>query len=289
MADPALAGPHEELGFVAWREGHDEQARTEWQKAVSADPSRYRAAFALLMSGTSLKSQDRQQLEQTQHALEAIQETAPKFAPVLVEIALVQWRLGHMNDAYKAALQAERLEPWRAGYHLLVGYTLLQGNQPEIAESYARTVASRWPGSDHDEAVDLWRQLPDTARGDDPPLTLALPGDATVARGTIVSSSCDKNGLRLVLRPTDATAAALTLSTNQRYESGFSDTLWMGEDHYTTCFHLAGLLALVAYKPQGQPPGTLLVLEVRDDLPQMKLPTSAASTAAAPTLSASHP
>jgi len=189
-ADPALAGPHEELGFLAWREGQDQIARTEWQKAVSADPSVYRAAFALLMSGIPLKQQDQQQLEQTQQTLEAIAEKAPKYAPVLVELAVVQWRLGHLNQAYKSALAAEALEPWRAEYHLLTGYILLQGHQPKIAEDYARDVAARWPGSDHDEAVDLWNLIPVTARGNGPALTPELPKDAEVVRGTIVSSSC---------------------------------------------------------------------------------------------------
>jgi tetratricopeptide (TPR) repeat protein len=110
-ADPGLGGPHEGLGFLAWREGQDEEARTEWRKAVSADPSSYRASFALLMSGSALKQQNPQQLEQTQHALEAIKEKAPKFAPVFVELALIQWRLGHINQAYKSALTAETLEP----------------------------------------------------------------------------------------------------------------------------------------------------------------------------------
>ncbi len=79
LADPALPGPHEELGFLAWRQGQDEEARTEWQKALSVDPSSYRAAFALLMSGTPLRLQDPQQLEKTQKALEAIKQMAPEL------------------------------------------------------------------------------------------------------------------------------------------------------------------------------------------------------------------
>jgi tetratricopeptide (TPR) repeat protein len=272
-ADPALAGPHEELGFLAWRQGQDEEARSEWQKAVSADPSRYRAAFALLMSNIHLKEQNQQQLEQTQHALEALTEKAPKFAPVFVELALVQWRLGHLNQAYKNAVAAETFEPWRAGYHLLSGYILLQDHQPKIAEGYARMVATRWPGSDHDEAVDLWNLLPAGTRGDGPALKLALPEDATVVRGTIVSSSCDKSGLNLVVQPNPPNTSALKLLTTGRYESGFSDTLWVGEDHYTPCFHLAGSAAVVAYKPDGAVGEKLLALEVRDDLPELNPPT----------------
>jgi hypothetical protein len=286
--NPALAGPHEELGFLAWREGQDEEARTEWQKAVSADSSSYRAAFAMLMSGTPLKQQSSQQLIQTQNALEAIKEKAPKFAPVFVELALIQWRLGQMNQAYQSALAAEKLEPWRAGYHLLIGYILLQGRQPKIAEGYARTVATRWPGSDHDEAVDLWNLLPPTARGDGPALNLALPGDSTVVRGTIVSSSCDKSGLNLTLQPAAPNAAALKLVVKGPHESGFSDTLWVGADHYTTCFHLAGLPAVVAYKVDGAGVEKLMALEVRDDLPEVNLPVPSPKPAEAATPLPSH-
>ena len=272
-ADPALAGPHEELGFLAWREGKDEEAKAEWQKAVSADSSSYRAAFALLMSGTPLKQQTLQQLILTQIALEALKEKAPKFAPVLVELALIQWRLGQMPEAYQSALAVEKLEPWRAGYHLLTGYILLQGHKPKSAEGYARMVATRWPGSDHDEAVDLWNLLPPTDRGDGPALALALPADSTVVRGTIIGSSCDKSGLNLTLQPTAPNAAALKLIATGPHESGFSDTLWVGEDHYTTCFHLAGLPALVAYKADGAGVEKIIALEVRDDLPKINLPT----------------
>ena len=267
-ADPALGGPHEELGFLLWRRGQDADARTEWQKAVAADPSCYRAAFALLMSGVPMKQQSPQQLEQTRQALEAITRQAPKFAPVLAELALVQWRLGHLNEAYKSSLAAEKLEPWRAGYHLLTVHILAQGQRSKLAAEYARLVAARWYGSDHDEAVDLWSDLPPAARGDGPALTLTVPADSEVARGTILSSSCDKTVLSLVLQPAAASEPPLTLVTNGPYESGFSDTLWVGEDHYTTCFHLAGLPALVAYKVTEPGVARLLALEVRDDLPQ---------------------
>ena len=271
-ADPSLAGPHEELGFLAWRQGHDQEARTEWQKAVSADPSCYRAAFALLMSGTSLKNENQQQLEQTQQALEAIKQTAPMFAPVVVELAMIQWRLGHLQQAYNSSLAAEKLEPWRAEYHLLTGYILLQGHQPKAAENAARTVAARWPGSDHNEAVDLWNQLPANLREDGPPLQFSFPADTTVVRGTIISSSCDKGPLNLVLQPLAENASAIKFVTTGPFESGFSDTLWVGEDHYTPCFHVAGLPAVVAYKATGTEAKNLRVLEVRDDLPLLNPP-----------------
>ena len=283
-ADSTLAGPHEELGFLSWREGHDDEARAEWQKAVAADPAAsYRSTFALLMSGTPIKQQNPQQLEQTQHALEAINKLAPKFAPALAELALVELRLGQLNPAYKTALAAEKLEPWRAGYHLLTANILLQGNQPKVAENYARTVAARWPGADHNEAVDLWNRVPPAARSDGPALTLSVPAESTVVRGTIVSSSCDKSGLHLILQPTEPNASPLTVAAMGPFDSGFSDTLWVGEDHYTPCFHLAGLPAVVAYKATESGAAKLMELEVRDDLPLPEPTPAAPKTAAAST------
>jgi tetratricopeptide (TPR) repeat protein len=288
-ADPNLAGPHEELGFLAWRAGHDDEARQQWQKAVAADPSSsYRSSFALLMSGTPLKQQTPEQLEQTKQALQAISAKAPKYAPAVVEIALIEWRQGHLNQAYQTALSAEKLEPWRAEYHLLTGRILLQGHQPAIAATFARQVADRWPGSDHDEAVDLWSQVPPASRGDGPPLALNLPPNATVARGTILSTSCSKLGLTVVLQPADPAAPPLNLITTGPFESGFADTLWVGEDHYTSCYHLAGLPAVVAYTPSPSGPARLMVFEVRDDFPTSAPPALAPKAADAATLPSPH-
>ncbi len=270
-ADPALVGPHEELGFFAWRHGRDTDAISEWQQAVKADPASYRSAFALLMSSTQLQDESNEQLEQTLQALDAIRTEAPKFAPAVVETALVQWRLGQMNAAYKSALAAERLEPWRAGYRILLGYILLQGNQPKMASDYARTAAARWFGSDHDEAVDLWNLIPPAVRGDSPSPALAISKDLTVARGTILSTSCSKSGLTVTLQPNTPGASVLKLAATAPFESGFSDTLWVGEDHYTNCFHLAGLPAVVGYKPDAAGPAKMFVFEVRDNLPAQHL------------------
>ncbi len=288
-ADPSLAGPHEELGFLDWVQGHDQEARAEWQKAVSADPTSYRSAFALLMSGPPLNQQTPQQLEETDHTLEAIHQKAPMFAPAVVELALIQWRQGHVNQAFQTSLSAEKLEPWRAEYRLMSAHILLQGHQPALAATYTRQVAERWPGSDHDEAVDLWNRIPPSFRGDGPPLTLSLPADATIVRGTVISSSCDARGIHVDLEPTSPNPAPLHLDTKGPYENGFADTLWFGEDHYTPCFHLSGLPALAAYKTTGDGTNTLLVFEVRDNLPDANVPASTppASTPPAATPSAS--
>jgi hypothetical protein len=51
--------------------------------------------------------------------------------------------------------------------------------------------------------------------------------------------------------------------------SGFSDTLWYGEDHFTGCHHLEGLRAVVRYKPSEdrQFDGDTSRAEYRENLP----------------------
>jgi hypothetical protein len=272
-ADPNLAGPHEELGFLAWRAGQNNLARSEWQKAITADPTSYRSSFALLMSGPPLKQQSPQQLAQTQQALQTIHATAPKYAPAVVELALTQWRQGQLPQAYQTSLAAEALEPWRAEYHLLTGYILLQNHQPAAAATYARQVADRWPSTDHDEAVDLWNLVPPAQRGDGPPLTLSLPSDATIVRGTILATACSRTGLTVLIQPNTPNTPPLTLVTDGPFQNGFADTLWFGQDHFTPCYHLSGLPTVIAYQPSLEGPAHLRVFEVRDDLPTQSPPT----------------
>ena len=84
-----------------------------------------------------------------------------------------------------------------------------------------------------------------------PDLKLSIPAEATVARGTILNSSCDKSGLSISFRADTPNAPILKLTATGGFESGFSDTLWVGEDHYTPCFHLGGLPAVVGYQAAG--------------------------------------
>ncbi len=274
--DPKLAGAHEELGFLDFDHGKDDAARKEWHAAMELDPSLARSVFALLMMGQPVAAQSPRELQATELALRHVTELAPKFAPPYVELALVETRQGNAQQAYMDARQAEALEPWRAGYHILTGRILLIGNQPAVAARYSRFVAARWFGPDHNEAVDLWQAVPSAEQGDGPPLTMDLPPGVQIARGTLVDVSCGSAPdarFKVTLQP-DGPAGAnpLTFASNGRLIIGFSDTFWWGEDHYNSCYHLAGHPALVAYKPQGSDGGQLVDLEVRDDTPLLPQP-----------------
>jgi hypothetical protein len=270
--DPKLAGAHEELGFLDFSEWQDEKAKEEWKDAIALDPSRARSLFALTMSGTSLAQESPEQLRATQVALKHVTEVAPKFAPAYVELALTEWRLGSIQAAFKDARKAEMLEPSRAGYHILTGRILLQGQQPALAAEYSRYVAAHWDGPDHNEAVDLWEAVPSVKRGDGPPLTLDFPVGGEVVRGKLLDVSCSKDGgvnkISVSFAPDGpAGAQPLKFVSDGHMMTGFSDTLWWGEDHFTLCHHLSGLPAVLAYKRRDSQGGELVDLEIRDDSP----------------------
>ncbi len=269
--DPKLAGAHEELGYLDFDAGKDQAAVEEWAKAVELDPSLPRSQFALTMSGIPVSQQSDEQLRATQARLQHVVELGPKFAPAYAELALVEWRLHSMQQAYKDAHRAELLEPHRAGYRLLTGRILLEGNQPAIAATYARYVAEHWLGGDHNEAVDLWQDVPATKREDGPALALEVPQGTTVERGTlaeVVCSSQKSEKTRITIRPATRNRANLTTAqlltlTADDLRVTFSDTFWWGRDHFSLCHHLTGHPVVFAYKPDTK---QIEDLEIRDEL-----------------------
>jgi tetratricopeptide (TPR) repeat protein len=271
--DPNLAAAHEELGFLNFEAGKNDEAEKEWKQAISLDPSLGRSLFALTMSGPfsakPMTAQSPDELHTAQVTLQHVTQLAPRYAPAYVELAVIEWQQGSLQQAYKDAHQAEALEPSRAGYHLLTGHILLHGKQAPVAASYSRYVATHWFGSDHDEAVDLWQAVPVDQRGDGPPLTLDVPTGADVVRGKLTEVSCDASREKITFLPDKPDATPLTLTTKGRFRIGFSDTLWWGEDHFS-CHHLAGHTAVALYKADATKGPQVLELEIRDDLPDDK-------------------
>ena len=295
--DPKLAAAYEELGFLYFDDGKDSDAEKEWKQAIALDPSLPRSLFALTMtaplSNTIFLNQSPEQLQAIQIQLRHITQLAPTFAPTFAELALIEWKLGQLQQAYKDGNQAETLEPWRAGYHVLTARILLHGNQPTLAANYSRYVATHWFGSDHDEAVDLWQSVPSDKRGDGPPLALDVPPGTEIVRGKLLDVSCTNptptggHTFNVTLMPDNPSGAKpLTFATDKGIGIGFSDTFWWGEDHFSACHHLAGHPGVLIYKPQGLHGPELVDLQVRDERPDDVTPpvslTDATRAQAAP-------
>jgi hypothetical protein len=91
----------------------------------------------------------------------------------------------------------------------------------------------------------------------------------------VKSTSCHENTFTITL---DHSGQSLNFQS-QGFPVGFSDTHWWGRDHFTPCFHVVGLRAMVHYKPSSDKSftGDLLNVGFRDDLPA---PSSTGTTTA---------
>lgn len=270
--DPGLGAAHEEMGYLQYEMGNREVARREWGEAVRLDGGLYRARFALGMTGIPVWEQTGTERETTAGVLQGVVQSHPQFAPAYVELAILLWREGELAQALLAAREAERLEPWRAGYHLLTGRILLAQGEGARAAGIARYVAGLWTGTDRNEAVELWQAVPGPARGVGPSLGWDLPLGVKVIRGVLTGVACPIPGsgqrLAVEVRPEEGTSSLTLLASGDQMTMGFSDTLWFGEDHLAFCKDSVGMPTTVTYRPEGTGEGQLLWLDLRDSLPE---------------------
>jgi tetratricopeptide (TPR) repeat protein len=267
--DPKLSLGHEDLGFWYFNEGRDEEALKEFSKAVELDPKSYVALFAQTMVTAEPGRNDPSSASHLQDALLQVLELAPNFAPAYVQLAKTYIAQGDLTRALGLSRKAEQLEPFRSGYHLLSGEIELGLGRAGDAAITAAYVADRWAGSDKDEAIELWDRVPASQRPEGVHLLIdeamtkpALP--ATVAEGIVKSVTCRERAFSITV---DHAGESLTFRS-EGFPVGFSDTLWVGEDHFSPCFHVSGLRAVVYFKPTSDKSyaGDLVTVGFRDDL-----------------------
>jgi hypothetical protein len=265
-ADPKLPLAHENMGFVDFAEGKDEDASHEFTQAYELDSKQYLSLFYRTMLSPISQSDVPADQGAFRNALLNTIHLNQGFAPAYVELARLAVRQGNPTVALAISRRAEQLEPSRAGYHLLSGQILLRlGRAPEAAAS-ARFVADRWFGPDHDEAVELWNNVPLADRpASDPPSDVIPPGIQTMS-GRLKSANCGDKGSTFDL---DHDGQKLTFRTAAGgWFGGYSDTLWYAGDHFSFCHHTEGLRAVLRYKPSADQTyaGDLTEIELREDL-----------------------
>ena len=181
-----------------------------------------------------------------------------------------------MKTALGVSRRAEQLEPSRAGYHTLSAQILHKLGRDKEAADFTSYVAKRWQGPDHNEAVELWEQLPDSAKGEEKlskeiNIDLSAPLAISFTEGKVVSSSCGQDKEGIVLTLANKEGQNQTFHSSGGFSSGFSDTLWYGTDHFSMCHHIQGMRAIVRYKPGDDKTfaGTIATVELREDLPDL--------------------
>ncbi|HTT22862.1 MAG TPA: TonB C-terminal domain-containing protein [Candidatus Sulfotelmatobacter sp.] len=268
--DPKLALAHEQMGFLNFAEGKDSQAETEFAEAYALDQSLYLSLFYRVMLSALASSNNVTEMNAFAGTLGKVLQLNPNFAPAYVALVKLALREGDLNSALQISRKAEQLEPSLAGYHLLTGQVLKRVGKTADAGAYAKFVADRWIGSDHDEAVELWNSLPAADRPQLQPSETELSDiekGAQISEGKIKLVSCGDadNERSLVL---EDNGHALTFR-GKGFVTGFSDTLWYGEDHFDLCHHLEGRRVMVRYRPTADASyaGEIAELGIRDDLP----------------------
>jgi tetratricopeptide (TPR) repeat protein len=267
-ADGKMALAHENMGFLYFSEGKDAEAASEFNRAYELDGKLYLSLFYRTMLSTIPRSNLPADREAFRDALMKVLDLNSQFAPAYIQYAFLELHQGNQEHALGLSRRAELLEPSRAGYHIFSGHIMLQLGRVSDAAMFARYVAERWEGADHNEAVELWNVIPDAQRPENVQLAEKVPEGAITVRGRVQSSSCggkDDPSVKVVI---EHEGASLSFRGSKLWGSGFSDTLWYGEDHFSYCYHLAGMQAVIGYRPSTDQSyaGELVQLEIRDDL-----------------------
>jgi len=267
--DPKLGLAHESMGFLDFAEGKDGEAEKEFSQAYALDVHLYLSLFYKTMLSPLPRSESVSDVNASGATMGKVLQLNPDFAPAYVQLAKLAWRESDLGSALAISRKAEDLEPSLAGYHLLSGQILRRMGRTADAAVYAKFVADRWIGPDHDEAIELWNSIPAAWRAATEVISEVAPKDIQAVEGKVKSIVCaDKEqGWSFVL---DHDGRSLTFHRKGGFVTGFSDTLWYGGDHFNTCHHLEGLRAIVYYHapPDGSYAGDIAELEIRDDLPE---------------------
>ncbi len=278
-ADPQLALAHENMAFLDFRQGRDDEARSEFDKAATLDSNSFLAIYYQAMLAYHGKT-DSDSLAKLDAAMQRVLQLNPRFAPAVVVRSQILVHEQKLQDAFDTAAQAQKLEPDRGGYLTNMAAILLLGRNYSAAIQFASTVAERWFGSDSAEAlavVNRARKLGNIAPTPEEQAREAeemkYAEGTTAVEGVVKSIVCEKSKpQQLVLQ---SGGKDMTFQGAKVHGVGFSDTLWYGEDHFNSCYHLEGMNAVVRYKPSAD--ATVVPefqwLEIRDEL----IPSSDAS------------
>ena len=268
--DPKLGFAHEVTGFVDFGEGKDTDAFHEFTEASDLSPNLPLSLFAKSMMSPLATSSDPADEKSFRDAMLRVLAANPQFAPAYIQLAKLALRRGDPQMALAVSRKAEQLEPMRAGYHILSGEILHRLGKDQEAATFARFVAERWPGADHDEAVELWNDVPAEHRPAGDPLAEAALKDTLSMDGHLAVLKCGEKDVQPELSLV-RDGKSLVFRMKGPFSAGFSDTIWYGADHFSLCHHLEGMRALIRYKAalDSGYAGDVAEIEIRDELPPL--------------------
>jgi tetratricopeptide (TPR) repeat protein len=140
QGDPNNVSAHETKGFIAFREGHLDEAKKWYGQAVQLDSKSFLAHyyFAAISMNWPGHSDD----AQIQSSLRKSIELNPQFAPSFDRLAVfLAMRHGDLEEAHRMALTAVTLDPANIGFRVNVAHVLIEMGQSDRAVQVLRAAA----------------------------------------------------------------------------------------------------------------------------------------------------
>ncbi len=138
--DPNNVSAEETKGFLEFRQGHLDEARKWYAKAVQLDSQSYLAHYyfaAIAMTGGEGPEQD-----QVESSLRTAIKLNPQFAPAFDRLAVfLAMRHKNLDEARLMGLNAISLEPANIGYRMNMAHVFLTMEKGQSAVDVLRTAA----------------------------------------------------------------------------------------------------------------------------------------------------
>jgi Flp pilus assembly protein TadD len=136
--DPNNVSAHESMGYLAFRQGHLDEARNRYAQAVKLDSQNFLAHYyfaAISMNGTVAPADE----TQVENSLRASIKLNPSFGPSYNALAtFLGMRHRNLEEARMMGLNAVELEPTNLSYRLNVANVLLLMERGKDAEAVIR-------------------------------------------------------------------------------------------------------------------------------------------------------
>jgi tetratricopeptide (TPR) repeat protein len=152
--DPRNVSAHETMGFLAFQQGHIDEAKKWYAQAVELDSHSYLAYYyfsAIAMRGALTPAEE----TQVEASLRRATQLNPSFAPAFDRLA-VFWGMRHKNldEARMAGLTAISLDPGNVGYRVNEANVLMAMERGDRAVEVLENAAKLAKTPQEEEWVD---------------------------------------------------------------------------------------------------------------------------------------
>ncbi len=283
--DPNNVLAHETMGFLAFHEGHVDEAKKWYAQAIQLDSKSYLAHYyfaSIAMQGAMNPPEEKQAEASLRRAI----ELNPSFAPAYDRLAIfLAIRHRNLDEAHMMGLKAVSLEPSNVGYRVNVANVLMTMERPQDAITVLRNAAKlankpqevQWVESGIKQAenyaatqkriaeeekrmneagMEKAKATSASADAVAPHLTrreFVPSGPHRFVTGLLRSVHCESSNLDLAVR---AGSKTLSLHSDDYYRIEFSTLGFQPKGDLKPCSDLEGRLATVEYLESADKSGT---------------------------------